>query len=140
MSAKETELLYKDALATIWWHTETKCVELVGKGTAVSGQYRVLMEKILDLIRQKHARKLLSDVYEVEGLTGEDLVWTDTDWNPRFRQTGVRFSAVVAPKALGLHLSIDKMMGDEEVHAAGLVTRLFSEPDKAREWLDKQKG
>ena len=38
-----------------------------------------------------------------------------------------------------MHLSIDKMMGDEEVHAVGLATRLFSDPDKAREGLDKQK-
>ena len=138
MSAKETELVYKDELITVSWHSGTKCLELVGGGSVSGTQYRTIMDKLLELIQQKRPRKLLSDVYGLEGITGEDLVWTDTDWNPRFRKTGVRFSAIVAPKALGLHMSIDKMMGDEEVHAVGLVTRLFSDPDKAREWLDKQ--
>ena len=95
-----------------------------------------MMEKVLELIRQKHARKLFADMTVMDTVPNEDLLWTETDWFPRCLKAGLRYSAVVMPKSLASHMSIDKM--SERIDPNAVTRRFFADPESASEWLAKQ--
>jgi len=132
------ELLREDDVLRIYWDVGSKCVELEAKGDASSAQFRAGLEMVLVLVKDKRSRKLLADVGKVGKITGEDMVWTETDWAQRLAKTDVKFFAIVMPKSLGLHMSIDKMSERVDPKTVGQVRRFFPDADTARKWLTQQ--
>jgi hypothetical protein len=93
---------------------------------------------VLVRIKEKRAKKVLADVSKVGKISGEDMMWTETDWAQRLAKTDVKFFAIVMPKSLGLHMSLDKMSERVDQKSVGQVRRFFSDAESARQWLEKQ--
>lgn len=90
------------------------------------------------MVKDKRSRKLLADVGNVGKISGEDMVWTETDWAQRLAKTDVKLFAIVMPKSLGLHMSIDKMSERVDPKTVGQVRKFFPDADTARKWLTQQ--
>ena len=138
MSASSRETLYEDPAVRISWDTNAKLLELEAKSTLALGQFRPIMEKLLQYLKQKRAQKLLADISKIAKISDEDLVWTETDWFPRELKVGARFFAVVPPASLASHMSLDKMTERVDPGPTGHIRRFFADAVSAREWLAKQ--
>src|SRR4051812_25850168 len=87
---------------TITWDEVTKSVQATGQGFVEGTQFRIPMDKGLELLKEKAASKWLADMREQKVLTQTDQDWTIQNWTPRAVAAGLKKSAFVIPKsALG---------------------------------------
>lgn len=138
MSASSREILYEDAAMRVSWDASAKLLELEAKSTPAPGQFRPSLERVLQYIKQKKARKVLADISKMDKLSGDDLVWTETDWFPRELKAGAKLFAVVPPASLMPHMSLDKMAERVDPSTTGHARRFFADAASAREWLARQ--
>jgi hypothetical protein len=138
MVMKEFELVHQDEYVSLYWSAADVCIVLEAKGDPSSDQYRQIMERVLQLVVEKGARKLLADTARVSSISNDDLMWTELDWSPRLRNTSVKFVAIVMPKSLTLHMSLDQLTQRAEVGPTGQVRKLFADLEAARKWMIEQ--
>lgn len=138
MSETERELVYEDDSRRLYWDAGVRCVELEVKQYTSIGDNRAAMERVLQLIEGKNATKLLADTANMGKVDDEELTWMETDWLPRILEAGVKFIAVVPPKALASHMVLDQMVTRVDPGATGHVRRFFHSAEEAREWLKQQ--
>lgn len=139
MSPIARQTIYEDDLLRLYWNSTSRAVELEAIRAASSVEFRAGMERILQMVKERGARKVLADTSAVGKLSDDDLLWTVTDWLARLAKAGVRAFAVVPPKSLAAHLSFEKMSSKVAPDASGLTTTYFKDADSAREWLAQQK-
>jgi len=101
-----------------------------------SQRFRAMMMKVLDCIKEKRARKVLADLAALSALPPDDLIWAETAWFPECLKSGLKTTAVVMPKSLSAHMSLDKMT--ERIDVKLVTRKFFSDLQTAREWLIKQ--
>ena len=136
MDTVHRDLLHEDVASRVYWNAAAGCVELETNQLTTSRQFRASMDVVPGLISEKKAHKLLADGSGGIVSDAEDLRWTEVEWLPRCLKAGVTHVAVVMPKSLAGHMSIDKMA---QRTAVGPVTRrFFGSKEEAREWLSKQ--
>ena len=63
----------------------------------------------------------------------DDQRWTNSDWFPRAVSGGVRWMAIVQPKAAVARLSVKSILS--KVNDVNLVTSYFDDLETARRWL-----
>ena len=132
------ELIHQDEFARIYWDAKLGMVELDARGDPTSAQYRTIMDRLLQIVKEKNASKLLGDCGNVGAVSFEDLLWTETDWSTRLAKTKMKYVAIIMPKSLGLHMAIDKMSDKVDGKTVGQVRKFFADTDSARKWLVSQ--
>ena len=132
------ELVSENECGQVYWNTDLLCVEIAGKRYADSAQYRAMLERALQLLKDRRAKKLLADTATM-GVTmsAEDMVWTEMDWFPRCLKAGLKYFAMVMPKALGAHMTVDKFSQKFDPDSSGFLRRFFTDVTEAKEWLRK---
>ena len=121
---------------SVHWDREHGCVHAEFKGFANSVEFRAGTEKILDAIRVRGARSLVSDNRRLEGVTPSDQLWLRDTWMPEAVAAGVgRIAVVLAPQGLGRIASEDiiSRFGKTE-----FVTRTFDSVPEALKWVSHQ--
>ncbi len=89
-----------------------------------------------DAFIKNRCTKWLSDDRNNTVLTQEDLEWGKMNWEAELFKAGWKHWALVVPeKAIG-QLSMNKLA--EHYKSLGLNIQMFSNPDEAAAWLDKQ--
>jgi hypothetical protein len=138
-STGEAELVYENQMARLYWDADLETVEIEAKGEASSAQFRDGAESALRLIGEKRALRLLADLVHMGKLSDEDLLWTATNWSARLEQTSIKFTAIVVPKSLSLHMSLHRMVETTDPGSAAQATKFFEDVHAAREWLKQQR-
>lgn len=139
MSPTGRVVVYKSHAGAVYWDEDTQCVELEILSEIGSEDYRDFLERSLLLLEEKGARKLLGDATKMVGRFGvADMVWAETDWWPRCLKAGLNAFAMAVPKALDLHLSVDRFAERFDPESTGYVRKFFTDIDEAREWLRQQ--
>jgi hypothetical protein len=109
-----------------------RCITVVWKQYATQLQLRFVHEKLLHLIREHGAYKILGDDTALPTIPSEDRAWIAQDWMPRAVGSGLRFAASKQPESYFGKLSISSL------HAAappGLQCRSFEKLEEAQQWL-----
>jgi len=135
MSPAERQLVYEDESGLMYWNSALRTVEVEAKDYVSSTGYRAFLEKILDIVRQKHASKLLADLTKLGPTDSQDMVWSETDWFPRCLKAGVKSTALVMPKSLAVHMAVDQM--SQRTDRTAVTRRVFGDVDEARAWLGR---
>jgi hypothetical protein len=139
MCATERQVVYKSHAGAVYWDEDTQCVELEILSEISSEDYRDFLERALLLLGEKGAHKLLGDATKMAGRFGiGDMLWAETDWWPRCLKVGLTAFAMAVPKALDLHLSVDKFAEKFDPESSGYIRKFFTDIDEAREWLRQQ--
>ena len=121
------------------WDNDCRCVVISWKGPFVSGdEYRSILMRVLDLLEEKRASRLLSDSRNMPVMSPDDQKWLQDVWMPRSIKVGLRYSAVVAPKSALTKSTLRHIIDD-----SGDVPRqraFFPTVEEAKAWLKSIPG
>ncbi|PJF32355.1 MAG: hypothetical protein CUN51_01620 [Candidatus Thermofonsia Clade 1 bacterium] len=124
---------------TLWFHEDTGIVHHVYRH-GIGGDY--LKEALMrgtDYLIERKAFKWLSDNRDIEGVTDEESQWIDTVWLPRTMEAGWKYWALVVPESVMGRMNMIQFIESFANH--DVMVRVFTDPDKAMDWLinvDKQ--
>src|SRR5689334_16804117 len=84
--------------ATLWYHPEKKIIHHKFHKFIHGPEFRAVLDKGVDIMKQNGAAKWLSDDRNNSTLTQEDGAWAQTDWSVRVIDAGWKFWAIVMPE------------------------------------------
>jgi hypothetical protein len=134
-----TITLIDNQYVTLWFHEDTGIVHHVYR-RGIGGDY--LKEALMrgtDYLIERKAFKWLSDNRDIEGVTDEESQWIDTVWLPRTMEAGWKYWALVVPESVMGRMNMIQFI--ESFANRGVMVRVFTDPNKAMDWLinvDKQ--
>jgi len=123
---------YEAPHLTIAWDETCEAVLAVSKGYGEGEEMRRALDKGLELLKARNARKWLGDSRDQRVVAEADQRWVHDDWFPRMAEAGLRSAALLVPASAVAGLSINRILrgfGDR------LETRYFDDLEQAREWL-----
>lgn len=114
------------------------CILSEGHGFMTSPEFRMFMERGLELIHEKIAEigKLgwLVDTRFVEVFDPQDTQWIVEYWNPKAYEAGLRYIAFVMPENVFAEMNVNEYI-DLSHEAGGLTLNHFKDQESARAWL-----
>jgi hypothetical protein len=133
LNAQPEDVHLNEPWLSIHWDREHRCVHAEFKGFTNSVEFRAGTLKILDAVRNRSARGLLSDNRGLEGVGEADQLWLRDTWMPGAVKAGIRRIAVVLA-----HHGVGKIASEEIIGRFGkteFVTRTFDSVPTALTWL-----
>jgi hypothetical protein len=120
-------------LYTIEYDDELGAVVHTWTDFASGREYREGCERLLEVVQQERATKLLVDTSGIQAHDDEDLQWLREEWAPRTIEAGVEYYATVHPDSVISEMDIEKLMeGAADIPQEPFIT---SDMAEAREWL-----
>lgn len=89
-----------------------------------------------ELLEKHKAAKWLSDDRENSALSPEDTQWSMENWFPRAKAAGWKFWALVVPPDIMARMNLKEFV--DSYYEQGLRIMVFSEPQEAQAWLERQ--
>jgi hypothetical protein len=120
--------------ATLMYYPDQKIVHHVFHKPISGQEFRSVLNRGADLLREHGASKWLSDDRNNSMLSPEDTEWSKTDWFPRASAAGWRFWALVVPPDLMARLNLKEFV--DAYFEQGLRTMVFVDPQEAMAWLE----
>lgn len=121
---------------TVWVYPERRMVHHQFHRFLYGQAFRDALNAGADALKQYGAIKWLSDDRQNSAMPTADMEWARTDWYPRVEAAGWKYWAVVQPLSVLGKMNMER---EVEINAAkGVVTRMFSNPEEAMAWLEKQ--
>jgi hypothetical protein len=99
---------------------------------ATSAQLRFVHERILQLLQEHAAAKILVDASELPTVHAEDQKWIIEDWMPRAKGAGLRAAAAKRPTAYFGQIAVSALHSSMPPE---IKSRSFDELGEARGWL-----
>ena len=118
---------------TVGYDAEVPCVIMTWKGYATSREFREANERILGVLAERKASKLLGDIKEFVLIGGDDQDWLSTNWIPRAVKTGLRTVAMITPVFYFNRVAVESV--GQKLDPDALILRHFDTRDAARQWL-----
>lgn len=112
---------------------EVPCVAMVWKGYFTSPRFREANERVLAMIQETRATKLLGDVTNFKLIGAEDQRWLNDDWIPRTIKAGLRYVALVQPVFYFNQVAVQTVA--QRIDPETLVVSHFDSAQAARRWL-----
>ena len=72
-----------EGVCTVTHDPEVPCVVMLWQGYATSAQFRAANERVLAVVKETKAQKLLGDVSRFVLIGSEDQAWLNQNWIPR---------------------------------------------------------
>lgn len=120
--------------ATLWYYPDAKIVHHVFHKFIYGQEFRNVLEKGLELIKEHGATKWLSDDRKNSTLPTVDLEWSMNDWFYRVFELGWRNWAVIMPDKVFGQATMNRIMARNIQE--GLNIKVFEDPDEALIWLE----
>jgi hypothetical protein len=121
---------------TLWHDPVKKIVHHQFHKYIYGQQFRNVLEKGLEVFKEKGVQKWLSDDRNNSALPTEDGDWAQNNWVPRMIAAGWKYWAIVLPEKVIGQMNMQHFI--EENTKLGVTVQVFSDPDKARTWLESQ--
>jgi len=112
---------------------EVPCVVMVWQGYVPSRDFRDANERVLALVRETGATKLLGDIEGFTLIGADDQRWLNQSWIPRAVATGVRTCALVQPVYYFNKVAVENVVRD--LGQVRLTVSHFNQREEARAWL-----
>jgi hypothetical protein len=103
------------------------------KGYATSRDFRESNERIIGVIAERKASKLLGDIKEFVLIGADDQQWLTTNWIPRALAAGLRTVALVTPIFYFNRVAVETVA--QKLDPQSIVVQHFDTGDAARQWL-----
>jgi hypothetical protein len=115
------------------WDRSSKCVVSVWKGFANSAEFRAVLEKGLQAIRDRHALGYVSDTRKIKVIVREDQKWANETLIPLMGAAGLkRLAMVTADAGLG-KVTVEEIV--KMVDNKPLLMRAFDSLPAAMRWV-----
>jgi hypothetical protein len=133
--AEEGRLLAADIhdnpICTVNYDASIPGIVVVWKRYVTSLQLRFVHEKLLEMITETGAHKVLGDDTELSVIHPKDQDWIVTDWLPRAFEAGLKAAASKRPSGYFGRLSTTRIQSQAEP----LRHQAFDDIASARDWL-----
>jgi hypothetical protein len=110
-----------------------QAVHMEWKRYAEGEEYRSGFNVGLELLQQKRVSRWLGDCRLLGPVTQADQQWMNQDWHPRAVAAGMRWVALVLPRAAVGRLAIRYVI--MKLNQAELAINNFDDLESARAWL-----
>lgn len=130
------EIIIDNEFVSLWYHQEAKIIHHEIKKYVFGTELQKMFLKGSDVMKEKGAKKWLSDDRKNNALTQKDTEWVTTVWFPKTVENGWKYWAIVQPEKLIGQMNVQKFA--ETYAAKGIVAKIFSDPDEAMKWLIAQ--
>lgn len=128
------DILHDDPDATIEVHPVQRLVRLTWKRPISGPEYRVLLLRLLDVVKDQQLKLWLSDGRKAGPILYGDQVWTTSEFTPMVLAAGLERIAIVNSKD-GLNLlAVDRMVNATPPDAPYDIG-FFEDPAIAQLWL-----
>jgi SpoIIAA-like len=118
---------------TVGYDAEVPCVIMTWKGYATSREFREANERVLGILVERKASKLLGDITHFVLIGAEDQNWLNDDWIPRAMAGGLQIVALVTPVFYFNRVAVDNV--SKRLDPEALVLQHFADRETARAWL-----
>jgi hypothetical protein len=128
--------LIENERAALWYYPGLKIIYQEFRAFVQGEQFRSVLERGLQLVREHGARKWLSDNRHFNPIPEEDGNWGVNEWSPQMIEAGWKYWAVVMPETAAGRMNLRrriKVYGER-----GVTVQIFADPDHAMEWLVSQ--
>jgi hypothetical protein len=133
-AAMTINILHDDTDATIDVHPGQRLVRLTWKRPVAGPEYRALLLRLLDVVKDQQLRLWLSDGRKAGPILYADQVWTMQEYTPLVLAAGLQRIAIVNSKD-GLNLlAVDRMV-NATPEGAPYEIGFFEDPAIAQLWL-----
>lgn len=130
------ELILENDAAILWYYPDYKIVHHEIKRYAYGKNFRDLLLRGSELLKEKGAQKWLSDDRNNGAVGQEDIDWGNNYWFPQTVKNGWKYWAMVHPEKLIGQMNIKRIT--ENYANKGIIVNIFSNPDEALKWLIEQ--
>jgi hypothetical protein len=89
------------------------------------------MEIVLNFIREKCIRVLISDYSQSKIMTGEVIAWLQEHWYPSAHRYGLRNEAALAPESIFAKITLNNLFKSEKL--SNIQVNLFAHFEEARQ-------
>lgn len=119
--------------ATLCYYPELKLVHHTFHRTISGQDFRDVLNRGTEILRENHADKWLSDDRKNTGLSPEDNEWGLTVWFSQTQAVGWKYWALVVPASMEGQQSMIQAV--QHFAQNGVYTRVFIDPEEALAWL-----
>jgi hypothetical protein len=129
--------LLENEYACLWYYPEPGIIHHKFLQPISGDRFREVLTTGLELLWEQGAQKWLSDDRNNSVLSADDSAWSQEYWLPRALQAGWKYWAMLPPLRSRAELNITRLVEYvSEIHDVRI--KLFSDPDTARKWLQRQ--
>lgn len=125
--------LWRTTFIDISYATDEQWLHVTWKGYQSVDSVKQGCERILELLIQTGAHKVLNDNTRVLGTWAGAATWGATDWFPRLQQAGMRWFAWVSSPSLFSQVSIETTLAHMDATSFGI--NVFPDVTAATAWL-----
>ncbi|HBF39501.1 MAG TPA: hypothetical protein DDW50_19555 [Firmicutes bacterium] len=129
------ETILENEEAVLWYHPEVKIIHYHIKHYVFGQRLRKLLDTGYELLKEKGSQKWLSDDRNNNVLTIEDKHWALNNWLPRVASAGWKYWALVPSEMIIGQTGMQEYVN--EGAKVGVTVKIFTNPDKALEWLNQ---
>jgi hypothetical protein len=136
MGPSSATIIIESDAVSLRYYPHTKIVHHELRRFVHGEEFRQVLEKGLEVFKQRGACKWLSDDRGNGALKPTDAEWALNDWAPRVMAAGWKFWAVVMPEKVIGQMNMKRWIATYSEQ--GVTAMAFSDPVEAMTWLEKQ--
>ena len=128
-----TMVSFDEKFLQIYYDETVPCVTMQWKDFATSEEFKIGLNKGLDLLMEQNTENWLADLRKMDVIDPDDEKWSNEDWFPRALAGGVKKMALIPSVDIFNNMSVESIMN--EVAGTGLVVHYFDNVEEAKTWL-----
>ena len=121
--------------ATVIYHEDKKIIHHAFRQPVTGERFRNVLEAGVASLKQNRATKWLSDDRLNSELSAEDTQWATQTWFKMAQEAGWKTWALVVPENIFARLNLIEHVN--HYSGRGIRVMVFTNPEKAIEWLDQ---
>jgi hypothetical protein len=125
---------FEDKNWVIEWDEVRKWVKVDMIGFVQGEAHKNGSMKIVELLKQKKANKLLTDTRQAKVLWLAEQKWVNDVWVPMIKAAGTRYTATILPQNVIAQMSINAIAKTNK-DMADLENGYFGSMEEAQNWL-----
>ncbi|QHL86747.1 hypothetical protein GU926_04555 [Nibribacter ruber] len=127
--------LHSEEYVNIWFHEDTRTLEMEWLDYVSSYRFRPTLEQALDLAVAHNARYWLANRVEMRELGDSDRLWLTTTWLPKFLEYNFKKMAVVEPENCLHRVFEDQML--HNTNGKPVEIKCFQKRTEALDWIEE---
>ena len=126
---------FESNVVLVQWRADLGAVQLAWKGFAKGEEFKQGLNKGLELVKLKRAKKWLGDTSKMSAIPKEDQEWVNTQWFPALMATGLTSMAVILPASAIAKMSVSSIVSK----FGGLEVQNFGTVSEGESWLKSKR-
>ena len=133
MSGTLTDVYVDEPWVLMRWDREHNCIHSEWRGFANSAEFRAVLMKGLQAVRERHATGYVSDTRKLRVIVREDQKWANETAIPLMAAAGLKRLAMVTSEAGLGKITVEEIV--QMVDDKGLLMHTFASLPAALAWV-----